>query len=122
MQLNIFNDLKPIDISKLDIKWRHFLVHSYLYYQLDKSVIADSEYDNICRYLLNHYDHIKESETMSHKELRRSNIISKSTFISASGFDIPLEKYPRITVSVANGLIHNTTKGNIENELWNRAT
>lgn len=34
--------------SLLQQRLRQFLVHSYLYYKLDESIISDTEYDRIC--------------------------------------------------------------------------
>jgi len=33
---------------KIDMLIRQFLVHSFLYYQLDESIISDENYDRIC--------------------------------------------------------------------------
>ena len=40
------NETYMEELSRLQ---RQFLVHSYLYYQMDDSVIKDSRYDRICK-------------------------------------------------------------------------
>jgi NAD-dependent DNA ligase len=56
-----------------------YLIHSYLYYVLDDSVITDIEFDKICRLLLIHYDEL----THENKKL-----VAKDALESGSGYDI----------------------------------
>ena len=64
----------------LDRLVRQFLVHSFLYYQLDESIIGDHNYDQICVQL-------KEVIKGQDKYLYQ-NIIEKSLGAEGSGFSI----------------------------------
>lgn len=41
------------DKTKMNYLQRHVLVHSYLYYHLNNSVISDKKYDELCKQLIN---------------------------------------------------------------------
>ena len=57
----------------------HYLMHSYLYYELDESIITDGEYDGICKRLLYVYDELK------HMHL---HLVTKDLLECGSGFNI----------------------------------
>ncbi|PEM08539.1 DNA ligase LigA-related protein [Bacillus wiedmannii] len=38
-----------MNIDKVKWKQRCFLLHSFLYYKLDESIIGDSQYDRLCK-------------------------------------------------------------------------
>ena len=40
------------EIHKVNFLQRAILVHSYIYYELDSSVVSDKEYDSICKQYL----------------------------------------------------------------------
>lgn len=40
-------------------KIKKYLIHSYIYYVLNDSVISDYEYDDLCEYLLDNYRDIE---------------------------------------------------------------
>ena len=77
---------------------RQFLVHSFLYYQLDETLIDDNEYDKICKKLNLHR---KESNEYVYKD-----IIEKALGIEASGYTI--HKYPPEIISTALHLLYQT--------------
>ena len=80
-----------------------YLVHSYIYYHLDNSVIADSEYDEMAKYILEHYDELEHP----HKHL-----ISKDALVAGT-FLLPEDEYPTIVKDTAR-LVKNG-KINIDN-------
>lgn len=69
-----------------------FLMASYMYYIENKSIMSDIEFDTMCRMMLENFDNIDHP----HKYL-----ISKDQLIAGTGFDIPLESYPQITIHTA---------------------
>ena len=48
----IFNNVYWKMIQKISFMQRVILIHSYLYYQLDNSVISDKEFDDACKQYL----------------------------------------------------------------------
>ena len=82
-------------------KIRQYLVHSFLYYQLDESVISDSNYDQICA------DVTKLISDDSDKNfLQFHDLVISSLTENASGFSI--SKYPPEIVSAALHLLYQT--------------
>ena len=57
----------------------HYLMSCYLYYECDKSVLSDAQFDDLCKKLLDNWDSI----THMHKHL-----ISKDALKAGSGYDI----------------------------------
>ena len=86
-------------------KIRQYLVHSFLYYQLDESIISDSHYDEICAEVLQLMEMHTGSSLMPYQEL-----VKKSLSEDASGFS--LRKYPVEIISSALHLLyqHNAVK------------
>ena len=80
-------------------KIRQYLVHSFLYYQLDESIISDRNYDQICA------DVVKLiSENLDNNSLPFHNLVKSSLTENASGFSI--NKYPPEIVSAALHLLY----------------
>ena len=86
-------------------KIRQYLVHSFLYYQLDESIISDRHYDEICEDVLHLLETHTGSSLLSYQEL-----VKKSLSEDASGFS--LRKYPVEIISSALHLLyqHNAVK------------
>lgn len=63
----------------------HYLLASYLYYQLDMSPMTDAAYDRLCARLLEAYPGVEHQ----HKHL-----IDVESLAAGSGFNIPEEDYP----------------------------
>lgn len=62
----------------------YYMMSSYLYYELDKNVFTDDEFNMLCKRLLAEYDDI----THHHKHL-----VSKDNLSASTGYDIV---YPQI--------------------------
>lgn len=77
-------DFETCDIN-LCVSW--YIISSYLYYQKDISIIADSSFDYICKRLLSEWDNI----THIHKKF-----IDKQSLSAGSGFDL---EYPKMAIS-----------------------
>ena len=93
-------------MSKLILqKIRQYLLHSFLYYQLDESIIADSHYDDICAEVLQLMETHTDSSLLPYQEL-----VKKSLSGDASGFSV--RKYPAEIISSALHLLyqHNAVK------------
>ena len=88
-------------------KIRQYLLHSFLYYQLDESIIADIHYDEICAEVLQLMETHSGSSLMPYQEL-----VKKSLSEDASGFSV--RKYPAEIISSALHLLyqHNADKTN----------
>jgi hypothetical protein len=77
-------ELDVINMLQVD-----FLAYSYLYYQCDISLIPDSLYDNICKWLLLHKENSPDAFIKS-----RYYDLCKGLDESGSGFYLREEDYP----------------------------
>ena len=86
-------------------KIRQYLLHSFLYYQLDESIIADRNYDEICVEVLQLMETRAGSNLLPYQELVKKNLSE-----DASGFSV--RKYPAEIISSALHLLyqHNAVK------------
>ena len=83
-------------------KIRQYLVHSFIYYQLDESIISDRDYDHICA------DVVKLiSDNSAKNYLPFYDLVKSSLNENASGFSI--SKYPPEIVSAALHLLYQTS-------------
>lgn len=78
---------------------RQFLIHSFLYYRLDESVIPDQQYDEICRDLRDLLQ--QESDP---KQLPFSDCLKEAAGAEGSGFAI--RQYPPQIISAALHLLY----------------
>lgn len=69
-----------------------YLIHSYLYYVCDMSIISDAEYDAICAELLARFDEI---------EHKHKHLLDKDALRAGSGFHIPTQNYPTVCRDIA---------------------
>ena len=82
----------------LDRLVRQFLVHSFLYYQLDESIISDQNYDSICVQLK---EAVKGQDKYCYQK-----IIEKCLGAESSGFSIHKKEYPPEIISTAFHLLY----------------
>ena len=66
-----------------------YLMSSYLYYECDKNVLTDSQFDYLCKKILDNWDSIDHM----HK-----NLLDKETLKAGSGYDI---KYTNLIMSAS---------------------
>ena len=71
----------------------YYLMYSYAYYKENESLISDTEYDNICKQIIEKWNNI----THWHKSLLTLDALKAGT-----GYDI---KYPNRVISAAKLLI-----------------
>ena len=71
----------------------YYLMYSYAYYKENESLISDTEYDDICKQIIDKWDNI----THWHKSLLTLDALKAGT-----GYDI---KYPNRVISAAKLLI-----------------
>ena len=83
-------------------KIRQYLVHSFLYYQLDESVISDSNFDQICKDVAKLISDSSDKDSLPFHDLVKSSLTE-----NASGFSI--SKYPPEIVSAALHLLYQTS-------------
>ena len=83
-------------------KIRQYLVHSFLYYQLDESVISDRHYDHICADVAKLLSEKSDKYFLPFHDLVKSSLTE-----NASGFSI--SKYPPEIVSAALHLLYQTS-------------
>jgi len=81
-----------------------YLVHSYIYYQLDNSVISDGEYDKLAKYILEHWDDLEHP----HKHLISKDALQAGTMLLKD------DEYPTIVKDTARMVKNNKIK--IDNE------
>ena len=86
-------------------KMRQYLLHSFIYYQLDESIISDRHYDEICVEVLQLMENRACTSLLPYQELVKKNLSE-----DASGFSV--RKYPAEIISSALHLLyqHNTVK------------
>jgi NAD-dependent DNA ligase len=77
----------------------NYLVYSYLYYNLNESLIKDTEYDSICCRLVE----LMQDDKKLAKTTKYFNIC-KDLDESASGFYI--KEYPQDIINIANTLLY----------------
>ena len=83
-------------------KIRQYLVHSFLYYKLDESIISDRHYDHICADVAGLI-----SDNSAKNALPFHALVKSSLTENASGFLI--SKYPPEIVSAALHLLYQTS-------------
>ena len=83
-------------------KIRQYLIHSFLYYQLDESIISDRHYDHICADVANLI-----SDNSAKNFLPFHDLVKSSLTENASSFSI--NKYPPEIVSAALHLLYQTS-------------
>ena len=71
----------------------YYLMYSYAYYKENESLIPDTEYDDICKQIIEKWDNI----THWHKSLLTLDALTAGT-----GYDI---EYPNRVISAAKTLI-----------------
>ena len=84
--------------SNLDQLARQFLVHSFIYYQLNESIIGDEKYDQLCVSL--------KKEVEEQNDYLYQELIEPSLGSEGSGFAIPTKAYPPRIVSTALHLLY----------------
>ena len=57
-----------------------YAVHSYIYYGLGDNIISDLEYDDLCCWLLRHYDRLKPHD--------KNNYLDKQLLSAGSGYTL----------------------------------
>jgi len=77
-----------------------YLVHSYIYYQLDNSVISDGEYDKMAKYILEHWDDLDHP----HKHLISKDALQAGTMLLKD------DEYPTIVKDTARMVKNNKIK------------
>ena len=92
-QMNNFEAIKNTSLGQL---CAFFLVHSYLYYNVNMSLLDDAVFDYLCRRL---YENFEQFEHM-HKHL-----LDKEALQAGTGFYLKTKDYPRIVRSIAGQLI-----------------
>ena len=80
-------------------KIRQYLVHSFIYYQLDESIILDRQYDKICKEVLHLMKNNSQSSRLPYQE-----IVKKSLSQDASAFSV--KEYPAEIISSALHLLY----------------
>ena len=86
------------EIEKFRHLARKFLVHSFLYYQCNESLIEDHEYDHICLQLQHVLSHV------ANQSIPEQTLIQNTLGKEGSGFSI--RKYPDDIITVATALLY----------------
>jgi hypothetical protein len=69
-----------------------YLLASYLYYKLDIPLLADSDYDALCKWLLSHYEEIMLSNVW-HKRLLDVDLLRAGSGFSISSYPAPIVSF-----------------------------
>ena len=67
-----------------------YLIHSYLYYKLNESIISDTEYDALCKNLLADWDNISN---------KYKHLVSPGDLLAGTGYSIA--EYPEEIIKKA---------------------
>lgn len=94
--VDLFSDLMENKSKKFNNLVAKYLIHSYLYYILDTSIIEDTEYDKICKDLLENFEGIEHQ----HKHL-----LDIEALKAGSGFQLAEGDYPLIVKETAKMLL-----------------
>lgn len=73
-----------------------YLVHSYLYYILDSSVISDERYDEICKELLTCLEEATHPNAL---------LVNKEALQSGTAYHLRSEQYPEGVKRAAHSLL-----------------
>ena len=87
----------------LNRKVHQFLVHSFLYYKLDASIISDEFYDKVC------FDLVGLKKNKEYKKHKYSSYIES---LDSSGSGFYLSDYPPNIISTAFHLLYNNLNPN----------
>ncbi len=82
----------------------YYLMASYLYYVHDVPLLSDGMFDEICRYLLDHFDEI---------EHEHSHLIDPSMFTAGTGYSLEFQRFPTRTIAAAVTLADDLLGANI---------
>ena len=85
--------------ASIQQKIRQYLVHSFLYYRLDESIISDRDYDKICVEVGKLIQTNSDASIFPYYDLVKTNL-SKD----ASGFSV--RNYPAEIISTAMHLLY----------------
>ena len=100
-------------MHNINLLSRRFLVWSYLYYQLDESLVSDGEYDKLCVELKNEIREDSGRDYYYARELIEKHFCSSD---EASGYSIKRKEYPPEIVSTALHLLYQSKYTNISFE------
>ena len=93
MQVELSSFFSNVPDDGVLIPW--YLILSYAYYIEDESLVTDTEYDNICRRLLDKFDEM---------EHRHKHLISKDDLAAGTGYTLTKKDYPQIVIGAAKQL------------------
>ena len=86
---------KQKEMSLMSKDWtttiKLYLMHSYLYYEKDVSIIADEDYDKICKDLLDNFDEASKYDA--------DKVLEKEALSAGTGYHLT---YSDVIVSAAN--------------------
>ena len=85
--LNLFFD---VPTEEEDVDLTDYLIHCYLYYELDTPIIYDYDFDKLCQDLLEKWDSINHSY---------KDFVSQDDLKAGTGYSI--QRYPRAIVEEA---------------------
>lgn len=85
--LNLFFD---VPTEEEDVDLTDYLIHCYLYYELDTPIIYDYDFDKLCQDILNKWDSINHSY---------KDFVSQDDLKAGTGYSI--QRYPRAIVEEA---------------------
>lgn len=102
------------DRDDISLLFRHFLIHSWLYYICDESILPDDEFDYICQLLHNNAELVHEVVKELHPKFYRRYKKHLNSFSDGSGGFIAKKDYPIITRCAAGGLLEKFNKAKEE--------
>lgn len=85
---------KIAEAPNLSVPW--FLMASYTYYILNKSILSDTYYDQLSHFILDNWD------TLEH---RHKHLLDKNGLEAGTAYYLKKDDYPWICRSAAEGLI-----------------
>lgn len=92
--------------EELERRMRQFLVHSYIYYQLDDSILDDHQYDFLCKRMV----FLMKKHPEIAKECKYYNICKEA---DASGSGFYIQSYPPEIMTTAFRRLWHNKKDNV---------
>lgn len=87
--MSVYPNVDEVSLARLV---PYFCMSSYLYYQKDKQVLSDGDYDKLCKRLLENWGKVKHP----HKWL-----IKKADLAAGTGYAMRWYAVPTMTISAA---------------------
>ncbi len=78
-----------------------YLLSSYAYYREAESLLSDTTFDKMCKYMLDNWENIQH---------KYKHLVNKESLTAGTGFDINFNEFPDGLLRIKNQLIKGLNK------------